>query len=606
MRAQLEEKLKRLPACPGVYLFKDTAESVIYVGKAKILKDRVRSYFHASVTDPKVKAIVSKAVDLDWILTGSDVEALVLENTLIKKHRPYYNIDLKDDKRYPYLRVSIGESFPRIEVVRDVVRDGAKYFGPYVETTQMRRVLKLIEKLFQIRTCTIVLPAKAGTRPCLNMQIGKCPGLCQGIVSEEEYKQRVKQALLLLSGHGEALLKALDSSMEQSANSLDFEKAAALRDQIVAVKKTLFRQRMRMADMVDRDILALAVDGRLACVALFNMREGLVTGRYHFFLKLIGGEAHSEILGRFIQGHYIKEMDIPDEIMLPELPEETSVLENWLQEEAGKNVHLRKPQIGEKLRLLETCTQNAEMLLQDYLAERDKISGRIPASVAALKKELRLDCLPMTIEAYDISHVQGHETVASRVLFVNGAPRKSGYRHYNVKTVEGVDDFASLAEVLGRRIRSAMEENDTLPDLLLIDGGKGQLSAVRQQLLEAGLKEQPVISLAKRLEEVFVPEQSDPLMIPKKSPALHLLQRIRDEAHRFAVTFHRKKRGRSMASSVLDTIDGIGEKRKIMLLKKFGSVEAIQETSENMLLEAGLSPAMVQKVKEGIKKRQDS
>ena len=588
METPIRDKLKNLPDSPGVYLFKDEGGEIIYVGKAKVLKDRVRSYFHASVTDGKVRAIIARAADLEWILTDSDVEALVLESTLVKKHKPRYNIDLKDDKRHPYLRITVNEPFPRIEVVRKVARDNAKYFGPYVEAGKMRRVLKLIEKVFQIRTCKAVLPAKPGTRPCLNLQIGECAGLCQGNVSENAYRERVRRALLFLSGKGDSLLKDIQSAMALAAENQDFESAAMLRDQAEAIRKVLFRQRMRLTDLADRDIIAAATGGRTACVAVFLMREGAVTGRHHFFLKLAGGEGLPEILHSFIRDRYQKEVDVPEELMVPVELEDRDTLEAWLREESGRPVRILQPQKGEKAKLLEVCARNAEMLLKDYLTERDKQIGKVPAAVLALKKELRLEKLPAKIEAYDISHIQGTETVASRVTFLNGVPRKSGYRHYNVKTVEGVDDFASMAEIMDRRIRAFKEEGDALPDLILVDGGKGQLSAVYGRLKEAGLGDQPVASLAKRLEEVFVPGQSDALMVPKKSPALHLLQRIRDEAHRFAITFHRKKRGDRMTSSRLDEIKGIGEKRKEALLKRFGSVEEILKKNESELVEAGV------------------
>ena len=602
MISALTDKLKNLPDSPGVYLFSDNERSIIYVGKAKVLNDRVRSYFHASVSDKKVLAITSKAANLEWIITGSDVEALILESTLIKKHKPRYNIDLKDDKRFPYLRITINEPFPRIDVVRTIERDGAKYFGPYVESVKMRRVLVLIEKLFKIRTCKVSLPAKIGTRPCLNLQIGKCPGLCQGHVSENDYHEWVKRALLLLSGKGDALIESINQEMEKAAHDLEFEKAAVLRDHVDAIKKVLFRQRMRMSDLADRDIIASAVSGRIACVAVFLMREGAVTGRHHSFMKLSGGETQSEIIASYIESRYGKEVDVPDELFVPVAIEDQETIEKWLKQETGKTVAIIFPQKGEKAKLLDVCTRNAEMLLNDYIAERDKQMGEVPSVIVALKKELGLEKPPITIEAYDISHIQGTETVASRVVFVNGQPRKSSYRHYNVKTVQGVDDFSSMAEILERRIRSSKEENEVLPDLLLIDGGKGQLSAVVDKLKQADISNQPVAGLAKRLEEVFVPGQNDALMIPKKSPALHLLQRIRDEAHRFAVSFHRKKRGKSMVTSILDGIDGVGAKRREALLKQFGSVDELRKKSGSDLVLAGIPESVAKRIMEILNK----
>jgi excinuclease ABC subunit C len=585
-------KFSSLPSSSGVYIWK-TNDEIIYVGKARVLKDRVRSYLNRSVNDPKVRAIVNRATDIEWILTDSELEALVLENTLIKKHKPRYNIDLRENQRYPYLRVAVHEPYPRIEVVRKMERDGAKYFGPYVEAGKMRRVLNIIELVFHLRTCKIALPAKPNTRPCLNFQIGKCAGLCAGIIKEDEYQDRVRQALLFLSGKEGTLVNDMQTSMKHAVAVLDFEKAAQIRDNIDAIRKMHFKQRMVMRDIVDRDIIAVATAPKDGCVAMFAVRDGAVSARHHFYLKLAGGESAGEVLQTFIEGRYQRGVDFPPEIMISDVLPDPEPVAEWLKTESGRVVHILLPQKGEKARLMDLCRRNAEMLLEQLLKERDASAGKIHVSVEALKKELHLEKAPLRIEAYDISHIQGSDTVASRVCFVNAKPKKSLYRHYIIKTVEGVDDFASMREVIGRRIRAAMEDNDPLPDLLLIDGGKGQLSASVEQLQASSLSEQPIASLAKRLEEVFVPGIPDPLMIPKKSPALFLLQQLRDEAHRFAVSFHRKKRQQRAVASFLDTIPGIGEKRRTMLLKKFGSVDGVRTAAVSDLVKLGLSEKIV-------------
>ncbi|MBL8024848.1 MAG: excinuclease ABC subunit UvrC, partial [Fibrobacteres bacterium] len=584
-----------LPQLPGVYLWKNDDE-IIYVGKARILKDRVKSYFNRSSTDPKVAAIVSRSTDIEWIITDSEIEALVLENTLIKKHKPRYNIDLKENQRYPYLRVETDSNYPRIEVVRKVERDGAKYFGPYVEAGKMRRVLNIIETVFQLRTCKITFPVKAGTRPCLNFQIGKCAGLCAGNLSEDIYAARVRQALLFLSGKVGSLTADMEDEMIKASRGLDFERAALLRDNLEAVKKVLFRQRMTLKEISDRDIVAASVKERDACVAVFAVRDGAVSARHHFYLRLAGGESCGDVLQSFIQGHYQQGIDFPEEIMVSDEISDPDLLEQLLRKESGKSVKIILPIKGDKARLMDLCRRNGEMLLEQLIKAREEASGKINVMVEALQSELKLAQTPLRIEAYDISHIQGSDTVASRVTFVNAKPKKSLYRHYNIKTVIGVDDFASMREVVGRRIRASQDENDPLPDLIVIDGGKGQLSAAMEQFETAGIGNQPIISLAKRLEEVFVPDSQEAIMIPKKSPALFLLQQIRDEAHRFAVSFHRKKRENRAIESILDTIKGLGEAKRTMLLKTYGSVENIKVQSVDELTRNGISGKLAHEI----------
>ncbi len=597
-------KIALLPNSPGVYMWKAGSE-VIYVGKARVLKDRARSYFHRSTEDPKVCAIVSRATDIEWILTDSEVEALVLENTLIKKYKPRYNIDLKENRRYPYLRVAVKEIFPKIEIVRKKERDGARYFGPFVNVSKMRSVVDMVESVFHLRTCnTVIKSVDTSKRPCLNYQIGKCAGVCAGLVSIEEYKTNINRALLFLSGKSAILIKELEAAMNSYAANLDFERAAAIRDNIDMLRRVFNRQRMDSSDITDRDILAVAVGSSDSCVAVFTVRDGAVTGRHHHYLKLSGGESSGEVIQSFIENYYQSGVDFPKEIMVSASIPDHETVENWLATEAGHSVRIIQPLKGEKAKLMDLCVRNSEMLLHELLSSRDAAGEKVHVSVGALQKELRLSFIPNRIEAYDISHIQGSDTVASRVVFVNAKPRKSLYRHYIIESVSGVDDFASMREVLDRRLRAALENKDPMPDLMLIDGGKGQLSAVVERLQKAGLYSQPVISLAKKLEEVFVPDKSEPVMIPRKSPALFLLQRLRDEAHRFAVSFHRKKREERAVSSVLDTIPGVGSKRRKLLLEKFGSVEAIAALQMEDLVSAGINKKSAEIILSHITNRQ--
>ena len=391
--SKLTCKIRRIPAVPGVYLFK-SGDEIIYIGKAKVLKDRVRSYFLPGNTDPKVAAIVSKTSGIEWIVTDSDVEALILENTLIKKHKPRYNIDLKDNKRYPFLKITVNEPFPRIEVVRAIERDNAKYFGPYVDAGSMRRTLQILERVLKIRTCKTALPAPAGKRTCLNFQIGKCQGLCAGNVSETEYSKRVKNAVLLLVGRNRALLAALEKEMQEASRSQEFERAAALRDGIRAVQRVMVRQRMSFGDIEDRDVIAHASEGRDCCAAVFQVREGVVAGRHHFFMRLALGEGEGEIIASFLQGYYRRERHIPCEIMIAAEPPDCAVLETWLSAEAGKTVRILVPQKGEKAKLVELCRKNASFLLNDFLVQKGKQDGEISVPLQFLKKDLDLPFIP--------------------------------------------------------------------------------------------------------------------------------------------------------------------------------------------------------------------
>ncbi len=452
----------------------------------------------------------------------------------------------------------------------------------------MRRVLKMAEEVFHLRTCAKALPLNKPGRPCINFQMGKCLGLCSGVVIGEQYRQQVDQALLFLSGKNKALVNELEDAMVCASGDLEFEKAAGLRDAIAAIRSVIRKQHMAFNEAIDRDIIAGAMRGKDACVTLFMVREGAVTGRHHYFMKISGNESDPELFESFIENYYKKELYIPGEIYVQSLPANSDMLNPWLCHEAGRPVSIVQPQRGEKVRLMELARQNAELLLHELFLKRDKYAARTAPSVEFLMKDLGLSLLPWRIEAYDISHIQGSDTVASQVTFINGRPQKSEYRRYAIRSAGGSDDYAAMKEVIERRLARTSGDASKLPDLFLIDGGKGQLSSAVGVLAGRGLEHRQIVSLAKRLEEVFVPGKEEPIVISRRSPGLRLLQRIRDEAHRFAVSYHRNKRAKRLLHSELDALAGVGEKRKALLLKKFGSVEMVKRQDAESLAAAGL------------------
>ncbi len=591
---EIKEKIKNIPLKSGCYLFKDGKGIILYVGKAGVLRNRVRSYFQESrAKHPKLEALIKKVADLEWIVTDSEVEALILENTLIKKHQPRYNISLKDDKTYPYIRIT-NENFPQIYVTRKRVQDGSQYFGPYTDVKNMRYALKTLRSVFPVRSCkfkfTSEMIEKRKVDLCLDYFIKKCKGPCQGLQSKLEYQTMIKKVGRFLNGKTEELVGELKAEMQQRAQEMNYEEAARVRDRLSALENYRNTQKIVQKDFKDRDLISVVKEDSDACAVVFRIRDGKITGRMHYYMNGVEWKETAEILETFLQRYYLQTDDIPQEIMLQEETEQQASVEIWLGDRAHKKVTLFVPQIGEKRKLVSMAQTNARYLLKDLKLQKLKAKNYVPHSVQALQRDLKLAVKPRRMECFDISNIQGTDPVASMVSFFDGKPKKSEYRKYKIQIKETPDDFAMMREVISRRYSRLLREGKELPDLIVVDGGKGQLSSAKQILNDLGLPKQPVIGLAKRMEEVFLPGFSDAQMIPKTSSSIKLLQQIRDEAHRFAITFHRARRKKRTLKSELDSISGIGPKRRAQLLQIFGSVQKIKNCTVNELQETGKLP----------------
>ena len=586
----IKNALAVLPEKPGVYLMHDAEGKVIYVGKAVVLKNRVRSYFRnlASHT-PKVRAMVAKIAEIETIITSSEVEALILECNLIKKYRPRYNISLKDDKTYPYLKVTMQEDFPRLHMTRRLMRDGAKYYGPYADAGAMYATMKLLKSMFPLRTCRKMNP----DRPCLNYHIKRCLAPCAGYVSKAEYGKMIKSVCMVLDGRTAELERDLKQRMQEAAEEYAFEEAARLRDQLQAVERLNESQKAVTNNGGDMDVLGFAQDMTGICLQIFFVRKGKLIGRDNFFLQ-DGGDEPQEVLTAFLKQYYNEATFVPREILVPQLPEaeEQELIELWLREKAERKVELLLPQRGVKRQLLELASDNAKKLLEERL-RKGSLSLKNDAQAAEeLQQALGLEHSLERMDCFDISHTQGSETVASMVVFRNGSISKKDYRKYKIVSAEGKpDDFKSMQEVVYRRYK----DYEDLPNLVVIDGGKGQLSSALEVIRGLGLADLPVVGLAKREEEIFIPHQSTSILLDRDSAALHLIQRIRDEAHRFAITFHRKLRGKRNLVSVLDHVEGIGPKRRQALWKAFKTLEAMKAASvEELAAVEGMNHAAAQ------------
>lgn len=591
MNAQIDEKLTLLPDKPGVYLMKDENGRIIYVGKAINLKNRVRSYFQSSRNHtPKVKALVARIADIEYIITHSEIEALILECNLIKKHHPKYNISLRDDKSYPYIKVTVNEEYPRVYATRKVTKDGARYFGPYTSAGAVHETLKLLRKLFPLRNCR-TLDAK---RPCLEYHIKRCLAPCTGKVDTKIYGDMIKSVCLFLEGRSAEVAKGLRQRMERAAEDLDFEQAAKLRDQLNAVEKVTEKQNI-VTGSGDQDALGLARSALGACVQVFFIRSGKMVGRDHFLLTGGEDEEDNDILSAFVKQYYSRAAFIPREILLPLAVPEQELLAQWLSGLKGGKVLVETPQRGTKKDIVNMAAGNAATVLEEQAAKLRARNEQTEGAVAELGRYLGLGRLPERIECFDISHIQGSETVASMVVFEGGAPRKDDYRRYKLTSVEGKpDDFRSMQEVVERRYRDA---EGPLPDLIIIDGGKGQLNAALTVIRGVGLTDVPVVGLAKEFEHIFLEGESEPLILPRHSQALYLVQRVRDEAHRFAITYHRKLRSKRNLVSVLDHVPGIGPKRRKALWDAFGSLEKIKAAEvEKMAKVPGMTVPAAQAV----------
>jgi excinuclease ABC subunit C len=572
----LKEKLETLPAQPGVYLFKDRDGVVVYVGKARSLRDRVRSYFQAGRPVEVWRGdMTGQIADLDLVLVDTDMEALALENNLIKRHRPRYNVLLRDDKNHPYLKLTLTEEYPRLHVVRRVGEDGNAYGGPYIPALLGRKTARMVHKLFGVRSCKEVLNGKR-PRPCLQYQIGRCLAPCVAEITPlARYRQACDDARLFLEGRTEEVVKRLKQAMQRAAAEDRFEEAASLRDQVRALERLDTPQKITTTDLEERDFFGAYVEGDRAALQVFSVREGKVVAREGFLLdKLAEPET---VLSSSLQQYYAQGRYVPREILVPAPLPDAELLQAWLSQRRGSQVRIRVPQRGEKVRLLELVMRNARLAWDLEWRHPRRQSQEI---LRALRDVLDLEVEPRRIECFDISNIQGSDVVASLVVFEDGLPRKSEYRKFRVRSVSGApDDFASMREVVGRRYKRLLEEGKELPDLVLIDGGKGQLGAAMEALAELGVGHQPVASLAKREEAIFLPGREEPVVLPRSSPVLQLVQRVRDEAHRFAVGFHRKTRDRRTLHSELDDIPGVGPARRRKLLSRFGSLRGVRAAS---------------------------
>ena len=575
----LKERLGNVPLKPGVYIYKDSEGRVIYVGKAKSLRTRMRSYFQSpQKLHPKVRALMARVADFDYIVTTSEVEALILENNLIKSYQPRYNIQLRDDKTYPYLKVTTGEDYPRVSLVREEKDGVSRYFGPYTNVTSLRETIRLLNLVFPLRTCKIL---RMGKRPCLNHDINRCLAPCSGEIKKEEYRQVVDGLLDFMEGNTRELLEQKETEMKEAATRLEFEKAAHLRDQIESIKKVGEKQKISFENPYNLDVIALSGKEKEHLVLLFKIRAGAIVAKDTFWLNRAIDEDESQLMEFFLKRYYADRSDIPVEILLSHLPEGIEVLQSWLQAEKGRKVRLRVPQRGDKKSLLDMVVNNAVLLWQEKHEKEQKNQDILKH----LSQVLTLEVIPQRIECYDISHLGGEETVASMVVFTGGIADRKAYRRFKMK-VDQNDDFASLSEALQRRFKRAREGDSSFlpePDLILIDGGLGQVNAV-YKILQEMVVSIPLFSLAKKNEEIYTPGSATPLRLSRQDEALQLLQRLRDEAHRFAIEYNRQRRSGKVRASSLDEIEGIGPARKKKLLSHFGSVKSIQQASLEELL----------------------
>ena len=605
--ASFATRLSAVPLKPGVYIHRDSDGKVIYVGKSSALKNRLRSYFGATKgLDAKTTELVNRIHDFEYIVTDSEQEALLLENSLIKKHRPKYNVRLKDDKTYPYIKVDLSEEFPRVYVTRRTIKDNARYFGPFASAGSVRKTLDLLKRLFPYRSCTKVITGK-DERPCLEYHIKRCVAPCTGYSSKEDYSKVIDQVLMFLEGNTKEVVKELKHAMLEASSQLEFERAGALRDRLKAIEKVYEGQKVVGLGKENLDVVGIAYGGEEAWVEIFFIRNGNLTGRDNFTMSGTRDESGREILARFIEQFYASSSYVPRKILVPEPTGRKQALITWLETMRNGPVDITIPKRGAKRRLIEMISENAEQGLEQLKLKWISDSTRMETAMSELQEELNLPELPRRIECYDISHIQGTNTVASMSVFNNGQPFSSDYRRFKIKTHDGNDDFASMREVLSRRfkrLKNAREggsENASFastPNLVLIDGGKGQLSSAVEAMLHLGLQDIQIASIAKREEEIFLPDSAEPVIMPRNSQGLFLLQRARDEAHRFAITFHRNLRGKSSIKSALDQVPGVGPKRRKMLIRSFGSIKGVREATEEQIAAV---PGMTAKIARQIK-----
>jgi excinuclease ABC subunit C len=611
---QLQDKLDSLPDKPGVYIYRDSQDRVIYVGKSIHLRQRVRSYFHASAQQHnKTRELVAHIDDVEFIITDTELEALILECELIKKHRPRYNIRLKDDKSYPYIKITWHEDYPRIFASRRMVQDGSRYYGPYTSSSAVHQTLDLLRKLFPYRSCNREITGR-DRRACLYYHIGRCLAPCVGKADTDEYRAVISRVCNFLEGRDQKIVNDLEKRMKEAATKLDFESAASYRDQVKSVK-LVTEQKIVSGTRKDQDIVAFARDDGQACAQVFFIRHGKIIGREHFVLEGTTDEQDAVILEAFLQQFYNKAAYVPPEILMPHAVEKAKIIENWLRSRRGGSVTLRVPKRGQSKQLLQMAAENASETLSALRAQWEADQNRQTQALAELQEALELSTPPARIEGYDVSTFYGTATYASMVVFVHGVARKSEYRRFKIRTVVGhADDYASMQEALRRRFRRAAAEQEgadegkkrdssfaVMPDLILIDGGKGQLRAALEVLSECGLDHLRVFGLAKRNEEIFMPGQDTPVCLPRDSQGLHLIQRVRDEAHRFAITTHRRARTKLGMASTLEAIPGVGPQRRKALLKAFGSMDRIRSaTLEELSAVSGITAKVAERIREAL------
>ena len=620
MQISLEEKLAALPESPGVYLHRDEHGKILYIGKATNLRSRVRSYFSKDGGhSPLTRKLARLCADIETIVTHSEKDALILENNLVKMHKPPYNIRLKDDKRYPYLKITLNEEFPALLEVRNPKNDKAAYFGPYANSGKMRQTVSLAKRVFKIRSGALVADKRLSgcpwrdtsqplDKPCLEFHINRCTAPCVGAVSPENYRLQARELKNFLEGRGSQVLTELQSAMQNAAENMEFEEAAKIRDQIAAVQSVLEKQQVVAQNNDEFDVVGMSVEAGVASMTVMLVRNGKLIGDQHFFLQNIEGRADGEIVSAFLRGLYEGPVSVAREILVPALPDDASAIEEWLGEKAGRKIEIRQPQRGDKVRSLELAKTNATQALREHLSYNATQTQVNQSLLDDLAKHLNLETGPHRIECFEISTIQGSNSVGSMVVATGGKPNKKDYRHFTIKHALEItggtepNDFEMMREVLRRRFQRALDNDEKflpLPDLLLIDGGKGQLGVAVEVLAEKGFSHIPVVGLAKQYELLFAPGRKDPIVIPRNSPALHLLQRIRDEAHRFAITHHRKRRGKDATKSLLDDIPGIGEARRNALLTHFGSLQKIRAASvEEIAAAPGMTKPLAQKLQE--------
>ncbi len=598
---QIESKLAFLPDRPGVYLWKNAKDDVIYVGKAMSLKHRVPSYLSASVKDPKTQQLVAHIAALDYIITSSEAEAFLLEASLIKRHQPKYNVSLRDDKSYPFVKITLNEPFPRIFITRDVVKDGGRYFGPYTDVKSLRRTLRDFEWLFPIRDCKRNIPIGKVIfdKACINYQLGKCTAPCIGKISQGQYMVIVNKLIRFFEGKYDELLQEYQEEMNQLSAELHFEEAAKIRDRIIAIQRIQTRQIVFFADRRNIDIIGLYQEEKDAVAVVIRMLEGSIINQENYPLKNISLDSQESILASFLKLYYSQKEELPQEILLPFAPDDYDAINQWLQNK------LVLPQRGEKSKLIAMAKRNAFHLVEERKLAHLRKANRTIYPIQELKEALGLSKLPRRIVCMDISTIQGTDTVSSAVFFVNGKPRKKFYRHFIIRDIETQNDYAALQETLRRFMDEIDKDQDMKPDLFIIDGGKGQLSATNEILQDSQYKDISIVSLAKRAEEIFLPGRSESVILARSSSALRLVTNIRDEAHRFAINFHRKRRSKRTLTSELEEIPGIGEQTKFLLLKALGSVENVRTAElETLTSIKGIGPKTAQNIHEFFHKEQ--